>query len=180
MITTSNMTTEYRGLSTDSKPTEARNGDLYIEIDTGSLYIYDEENDEWDEVTSGGSSPPSGGLEWVTTFEQQGTFEESDDNMECTITLSEPPEEPPFYNNSPVKISIDSLSSYGTGIVLAQNNAQMYSVEAPIYIDGDMGAFMFTYYDGEGAVRATALYTPSTILEGTEHTVKIEVLSDRG
>ena len=41
MITTSNLTTEYRGLSTDTKPTEARNGDLFIEIDTGNLYIFD-------------------------------------------------------------------------------------------------------------------------------------------
>ena len=37
---------EYRGLSTDTKPT-ATNGDLFIEIDTGKLYFYDEDSSDW-------------------------------------------------------------------------------------------------------------------------------------
>ena len=43
---------ELRGLSTDEKPTEIGenkidNGSIFIEIDTGDVYIYDLENEEW-------------------------------------------------------------------------------------------------------------------------------------
>ena len=46
---------ELRGLSTDEKPTEIGskkidNGSSYIEVDTGNVYIYDLENEEWNEV----------------------------------------------------------------------------------------------------------------------------------
>lgn len=39
--------TIYKGLSGDIKPAGARNGDRYIEMDTGSLLIFDEENTAW-------------------------------------------------------------------------------------------------------------------------------------
>ena len=47
--------TELRGLSTDEKPTELEGADLvngctFIEIDTGKIYFYDLENEEWKEV----------------------------------------------------------------------------------------------------------------------------------
>ena len=47
--------TELRGLSTDTKPTEINesqidNGSIFIEIDTGKIYFYDLENQEWKEV----------------------------------------------------------------------------------------------------------------------------------
>lgn len=46
---------ELRGLSTDEKPTEINgkiigNGSVFIEIDTGKLYFYDKENEQWKEV----------------------------------------------------------------------------------------------------------------------------------
>ena len=46
---------EIRGLSTDSKPTEFNNkkvdnGSIFLEIDTGDLYLYDLENEQWKEV----------------------------------------------------------------------------------------------------------------------------------
>lgn len=46
---------ELRGLSTDEKPTEINgkkidNGSIFLEIDTGDIYIYDLENKEWNEV----------------------------------------------------------------------------------------------------------------------------------
>ena len=46
---------ELRGLSTDSKPTEIldrkiENGSVFIEIDTGKLYFFDYESQEWKEV----------------------------------------------------------------------------------------------------------------------------------
>lgn len=44
--------TELRGLSTDEKPTEIEtdlieNGSVFIEIDTGDVYIFDAESKEW-------------------------------------------------------------------------------------------------------------------------------------
>lgn len=50
-----NVFVELRGLSTDEKPTELNgkaieNGSTYIEIDTGKIYLYDLENEEWKEI----------------------------------------------------------------------------------------------------------------------------------
>ena len=42
---------ELRGLSTDTKPTEGiENGSIYIEIDTGKIFMYDAENQLWKEI----------------------------------------------------------------------------------------------------------------------------------
>lgn len=46
---------ELRGLSTDDKPTEVNgskieNGSMFIEIDTGKIYMYDLENEQWKEM----------------------------------------------------------------------------------------------------------------------------------
>ena len=38
---------EYRGLSTDTKPTETANGSVFLEIDTGKVFCYDAENKTW-------------------------------------------------------------------------------------------------------------------------------------
>lgn len=55
MVTSDNLTSNYSGLATDIKPTNGRNGDTFVEMDTGKLFMYDEENSEWVEIsTSGG------------------------------------------------------------------------------------------------------------------------------
>ena len=42
---------EYRGLSTDSKPTEGViNGSSFIEIDTGKVYLFDAVGVTWNEI----------------------------------------------------------------------------------------------------------------------------------
>ena len=42
---------EYRGLSRDDKPTEnIVNGTVFIEIDTGKVYMFDQENEQWKEI----------------------------------------------------------------------------------------------------------------------------------
>lgn len=48
-------TGELRGLSTDTKPIEINdqkvgNGSVFIEIDTGKIFFYDLENEEWKEA----------------------------------------------------------------------------------------------------------------------------------
>lgn len=42
---------EYRGLSTDTKPTEnVVNGAIFVEIDTGKISMFDLDNEEWKEI----------------------------------------------------------------------------------------------------------------------------------
>ncbi len=52
MITaTDDKTYEFRGLSTDVKPTErVGNGSIFIEMDTGKVYMFDKQNTEWKEL----------------------------------------------------------------------------------------------------------------------------------
>lgn len=46
---------EFRGLSTDTKPTkygdkDVNNGATFIEMDTGKIYLFDLENKQWKEI----------------------------------------------------------------------------------------------------------------------------------
>ena len=46
---------EFRGLSTDAKPTnidgkDIPNGAIFIEINTGKMFLYDLDNKQWKEV----------------------------------------------------------------------------------------------------------------------------------
>lgn len=48
---------ELRGLSTDEKPKVIKNGSIengssFIEIDTGDVYMYDLDNETWNNITS--------------------------------------------------------------------------------------------------------------------------------
>ena len=49
---------EFAGLSTEDKPTEnLMTGSLFLEVDTGDMYAYDEEGNEWNKIASlGGDS----------------------------------------------------------------------------------------------------------------------------
>ena len=51
--------TTFYGLSTDSKPTSAGNGSVFIEVDTGNGFFFDAENDVWYPQTE--SEPESEG-----------------------------------------------------------------------------------------------------------------------
>lgn len=45
-------TCEFRGLSTDTKPTEnVGNGSVFFEMNTSKKYMFNEENSTWIEVT---------------------------------------------------------------------------------------------------------------------------------
>lgn len=57
MVTANNLITEYDGLSTDTKPTDdVRNGSVFVEMDTGLVYLYDKENSTWIVQPSEGDS----------------------------------------------------------------------------------------------------------------------------
>lgn len=50
-----NIAVELRGLSTDTKPDEINgtpidNGSIFIEIDTGKMFMYDLEGEDWKEI----------------------------------------------------------------------------------------------------------------------------------
>lgn len=64
------MTEEYFGLSTDTKPTHADNGDLLMEIDTGKQFRFDEQNGVWHEQPSGdsGGGGDGGSSDFVLTM----------------------------------------------------------------------------------------------------------------
>lgn len=40
-------TVEYRGLSTDTKPTDATNGSSFLEMDSGDIYYFDADSGDW-------------------------------------------------------------------------------------------------------------------------------------
>ena len=61
MVTVNNLISEYNGLSTDTKPIDGvRNGSVFNEIDSGKVFIYDEENARWIEQASSGGSGGGG------------------------------------------------------------------------------------------------------------------------
>ena len=41
---------ELRGLSTDNKPTNVENGTIFIEINTGKIYMFDAVSKTWKEL----------------------------------------------------------------------------------------------------------------------------------
>ena len=50
---------EYAGLGDDDKPTDSdiATGSLFLEVDTGDVYAYDEEGSTWNKIASlGGGS----------------------------------------------------------------------------------------------------------------------------
>lgn len=38
---------DLRGLSSDTKPTDVPNGSTFIEMDTGNVFMFDEQNSQW-------------------------------------------------------------------------------------------------------------------------------------
>lgn len=50
MYSRKDKTVELRGLSTDTKPTDVGNGSVFIEIDTGTIYMFDAVSKQWKEM----------------------------------------------------------------------------------------------------------------------------------
>ena len=50
---------DFCGLSTDEKPTDAKNGSTFLEIDTGNTFKFDEEGKNWYEQPQGGGGSGS-------------------------------------------------------------------------------------------------------------------------
>jgi hypothetical protein len=51
------------GLSTDTKPTDVKNGSTLVEIDTGKGYLFDADSKAWKQIPQGSSvviNPASG------------------------------------------------------------------------------------------------------------------------
>ena len=59
VVTGRKMYIEYAGLSTDTKPTDAHiaTGSLFLEVNTGDVYAYDEAGTTWNKICAlGGGS----------------------------------------------------------------------------------------------------------------------------
>lgn len=41
---------ELHGLSTDTKPTNVKNGSVFLEMDTGKVFAFDKEHSTWYEL----------------------------------------------------------------------------------------------------------------------------------
>lgn len=61
-MVTVNATTDYRGKSTDTKPTDADINALFLEVDTQDFYYFDTDND-WHKVGGSASRAKSAGIE---------------------------------------------------------------------------------------------------------------------
>lgn len=57
----SNGQMKYTCMSADEKPMDARNGDVLIEIDTGKIYFFSEDDNDWLEQPVGSGSSGGGG-----------------------------------------------------------------------------------------------------------------------
>ena len=54
MVTINRLTTVYRGIGDDEKPTKGvRNGSRFFEMDTSRLFIFNEEDGQWEIFSSG-------------------------------------------------------------------------------------------------------------------------------
>ena len=110
MVTTwDTINTSYRGLSTDAKPTECRNGDTFLEIDTSKQYIWDAEGNQWveQESSGGGGITPSGTLSLA--FTSNGSYV-----SDCTSYAS-------------VDVSVDVPMPSGTlSLAFSENTAIPY------------------------------------------------------
>ena len=60
-LNTNNKPETYFGLSTDEKPITAVNGSCFIEMDTSTMYFFDEEAKEWSIWSSSGGGGGGGG-----------------------------------------------------------------------------------------------------------------------
>ena len=61
---------EFRGLSTDTKPTNVTNGCCFIEMDTGKVYLFNKTNVQWLEFGAEPTppTPPTPGILTVKFF----------------------------------------------------------------------------------------------------------------
>lgn len=52
--------------SADTKPTDVANGSIMYEMDTGSMFMFNEEDGEWEEVSGSGGGGGGGGGDFST------------------------------------------------------------------------------------------------------------------
>lgn len=92
---------QYVGLSTDEKPTAAdgvRNGDLFIEMDTGVWYLFDGSTGEWTSDSSSGGGESGGDTYANVLFLNRSTtgvyyvklYDEDDVETEYTVSAAAP------------------------------------------------------------------------------------------
>lgn len=82
----------YTGLSTDERPTDARNGDMIIEIDTRKIFLYSEEDDTWyEQPTSSGDGGSDSEDMWTTADVAISNTDASNELGFCVPVLADGP-----------------------------------------------------------------------------------------
>ena len=60
MVSNTNMAMHYRGLSGDEKPANAPNGSEFLEMDTGKVWYFDADSEDWIDPTASDDDTPAG------------------------------------------------------------------------------------------------------------------------
>ena len=82
----------YTGLSTDERPTDARNGDMIIEIDTRKIFLYSEEDDTWyEQPTGSGDGGSDSEDKWTTADVAISNTDASGEMGFCVPALADEP-----------------------------------------------------------------------------------------
>lgn len=124
------------GLSTDSKPTTAHNGDEFIEMDTSKQYMYDEESSDWVEITVSGGG--GGGTSFLTPLLLVPGDYESGDVID-EQTLNEIVEAVFDYDKVVALHIVDS--NYGANLIAFLNSSGTISTDPQfsVTLDYDTG-----------------------------------------
>ena len=179
MITT-NLSTEYIGLSTDTKPTmDVRNGSTFVEMDTRKLFAWDAQGKQWIEQAFAGGGNSGGG---------------GSDDEETTVTI--------FDND--VELAYDSHDGFWDGNITPENvpdttkavtievNGGTYTTLPPDdYLEGgtaweyddknDEGEWLqLTLYQGNYSYQSSAKFLPSSEEQSQTIPVKITQVQSSG
>lgn len=143
MVTKANPTelfdVEYKGLSTDEKPTDCAANSLFLELDTGKFYYFDGE--DWNELGTGGGGGGGdvlydGSATFVVSSTPQGDISMLTDGIEFT-RMPEDGEDVYLYINDQ---QIGDMSNW------VYNGSDNYSA---MLMDGEtpLGAIQYGYSD---------------------------------
>ena len=168
MVTKANPTelfdVEYKGLSTDEKPTDCAANSLFLELDTGKFYYFDGE--AWNELGTGGGGGGGGDVlyDGTVTFVNTVIEERTISWNETQFTFTRTPvagEDAYLYINN-------SLIGQGQWVYTYPPESEWPMYRAEIMSGGDMvSEIKYNDIAGEGWLCDVVLFDPSIVGEKT-------------
>lgn len=73
-------------ISTDTKPTNVANGSKLLEMDTSTMYLFDEESGEWCAWQPGSDPGPPSGLDKIVLLSDDYVFTDSNSDGNVVVT----------------------------------------------------------------------------------------------